>query len=131
MGIKRIGAAGTGSGGQPLPFCEATEANGFVFVSGQVAMDESGEIIDGGIVPQTHKTMSNIIRILQRCGCDLKDVVKVNAWLDDPRDFQAFNRVYAEYFADHPPARACVQSAIMVDAKVEIDLIAFKAEHQA
>lgn len=105
--------------------------NGFVFVSGQVAMDESGEIIDGGIVPQTHKAMSNIIRILNKCGCDLNDVVKVNAWLDDARDFQAFNRVYAEYFGEHPPARACVQSAIMVDAKVEIDLVAFKADQRA
>lgn len=130
MPIERIGSIRTGSGGQSLPFCQATKANGFVFVSGQVAMDESGEIVDGGVVAQTHKTMSNIISILKDSGCTLEDVVKVNVWLDDARDFQAFNRVYGEYFGDHPPARACVQSAIMVDAKVEIDLIAFKAHQE-
>ncbi len=128
MGIERIGTAGQGSGGQPLPFCQAVKANGFVFVSGQVAMDETGEIVEGGIVAQTHKTLSNILRILEKCGCGLEDVVKVNAWLDDPRDFQAFNRVYGQYFGGHPPARSCVRSSIMVDAKLEMDVIAFKAE---
>lgn len=128
MGIERIGGVKSGSGGQSLPFCQATKAAGFVFVSGQVAMDETGEIIDGGIVAQTHKTMENIIAILEKAGCTLADVVKANVWLDDTRDFQAFNRVYAEYFTGHPPARACVQSAIMVDAKVEIDVIAYKPE---
>lgn len=129
MTIERIGSVKTGSGGQNLPFCQASKAAGFVFVSGQVAMDESGEIIDGGIVAQTHKTMENVIAILEKAGCSLADVVKVNVWLDDTRDFQAFNRVYGNYFGDHPPARACVQSAIMVDAKVEIDVIAYKPDH--
>jgi len=89
-------------------------------------MDDDGEIIQGGIVPQTHKTMEHIICILEKAGCGLADVVKINVWLDDPRDFQGFNRAYAEYFTETPPARACVQSAIMVDAKVEIDCIAYK-----
>lgn len=128
MAIERIGAPKTGSGGQKLPFCQAVQANGFVFVSGQVAMDDSGEILDGGIVAQTHQTMAHISRILKQAGCTLEDVVKVNVWLDDPRDFQAFNRVYAEYFGAHPPARSCVQSAIMVDAKIEMDVIACKSK---
>ncbi len=128
MSIERIGGVKTGSGGQNLPFCQATKAGGFVFVSGQVAMDETGEIIMGGIVPQTHKTMQNIIAILEKAGCGLEHVVKANVWLDDTRDFQGFNRVYAEYFKDFAPARACVQSAIMVDAKVEIDVIAYNPD---
>ncbi len=126
MGIKRIGGVKTGSGGQALPFCQAVRAGDFLFVSGQVAMDDKGEIIEGGIVPQAHKTMENIIGILSKANCVLADVVKVNVWLDDTRDFQAFNRVYADYFGEHPPARSCVRSQIMVDAKVEIDVIAYK-----
>lgn len=125
MPVERVGHVRTGSGGQPLPFSPATQAGGFVFVSGQVAMDASGEIVPGGIVPQTHQTLANLTRILEQAGCSLADVVKVTVWLDDPRDFQAFNRVYSTYFQE-PPARSCVASALMVDAKVEIDAIAYR-----
>ena len=124
--IERIGAEKTGAGGQKLPFVPAVRAGDFVFVSGQVAMDDGGEIINGGIVAQTHKTIDNIVAVLQSAGCGLEDVVKVNVWLDDPRDFWSFNRVYAEYFTDAPPARSTVASAIMVDAKIEIDVVAYK-----
>jgi reactive intermediate/imine deaminase len=126
MAIERIGGVKTGSGGQALPFCQATRAGDFVFVSGQVGMDENGEIITGGIVAQTRRTLDNIIAILAKAGCTLADVVKANVWLDDTRDFQAFNRVYASYFGDNPPARSCVRSQLMVDAKVEIDVTAYK-----
>ena len=126
--IERIGGMRTGSGGQPLPFSRATRAGGFVFVSGQVAFDEHGEIVPGGIVAQTHQTMRNIIAILEEAGCTLADVVKMGVWLDDPRDFQAFNRVYASYFEGGPPARSCVQSALMVDGKIEMDAIAYKPD---
>jgi reactive intermediate/imine deaminase len=128
VSIERIGGARTGSGGQHLPFCQATIANGFVFVSGQVAMGDDGEIIQGGVIAQTHHCIKSIIAILDQAGCTLKDVVKVSVWLDDARDFQAFNRVYAGYFQDALPARACVQSALMVDAKVEIEAIALRPQ---
>lgn len=128
MTIERIGGVKTGTGGQSLPFCQATKAGGFVFVSGQVAMGADGEIIDGGVVVQTHKTIENVISVLEKAGCTLADVVKANVWLDDARDFQAFNRVYAHYFGDNLPARSCVQSSMMVDCKVEIDVIAYKPE---
>lgn len=128
MSIQRIGGARTGSGGQHLPFCQATIANGFVFVSGQVALGDDGEVITGGIVAETHHCLKAIISILEKAGCTLKDVAKVNVWLDDARDFQAFNRVYASYFQEALPARACVQSALMVDAKVEIEVIALQPQ---
>ena len=128
MSIERIGGARSGTGGQPLPFCQATVANGFVFVSGQVALGEDGEVIAGGILEQTHHCIRSIRTILEKAGCTLQDVVKVNVWLDDARDFQAFNRVYASYFAQALPARACVQSALMVDAKVEIEVIALQPQ---
>jgi reactive intermediate/imine deaminase len=128
LSIERIGGARTGSGGQHLPFCQATVANGFVFVSGQVALGDDGEVIAGGIVAQTHHCIKSISAILEKAGCTLTDVVKANVWLDDTRDFQAFNRVYASYFQEALPARACVQSALMVDAKVEIEVIALKPQ---
>lgn len=124
--IERIGGVRAGTGGQSLPFCQATIAGDFVYVSGQVAMDASGEIVPGGIVEQTHQTFRNLIAILEKAGCSLAHVVKINVWLDDPRDFQSFNRVYAGYFGEELPARSCVKSALMVDAKVEIDAIAYR-----
>lgn len=126
--IERIGLVNAGTGGQALPFCQATRAAGFVFVSGQVAMDATGEIVGGGIVPQARRTLDNVKAVLAKAGCELKHVVKINVWLDDARDFQSFNRVYAEYFGDELPARACVQSSLMVDAKVEIDAIAYNGD---
>lgn len=128
MTITRIGDPRSGSGGQILPFSQATEAGGFVFVSGQVGFDAGGEIVQGGIVAETRQTMDNIVAILAKAGYTLADVVKANVWLDDTRDFQAFNRVYASYFDGLLPARSCVRSQIMIDAKVEIDVIAYKAK---
>ncbi|GHD19470.1 RidA family protein [Tianweitania populi] len=125
MSLTRYGAGESGAGKQALPFARAVEADGWLFVSGQVAM-EKGEIVDGGIVAQTHKTMENLIAILHEAGYGIEDVVRVGVWLDDPRDFWSFNGVYAEYFNGHPPARACVQSSMMVDCKVEIDCVAYK-----
>ena len=87
MSIERIGDARTGTGGQQLPFCQATVANGFVFVSGQVALGDDGEIVAGGVVAQTHHCIKSLIGILEKAGCTLKDVIKANVWLDDARDF--------------------------------------------
>ncbi|PVE55263.1 RidA family protein [Rhizobium rhizogenes] len=125
MSIKRYGAEKSGAGGQTLPFARAVEADGWLHVSGQVAM-ENGEIISGGIIEQTHKTIENVIAILHEAGYGVEHVVRCGVWLDDPRDFWTFNRVYQSYFGEHPPARACVQASMMVDCKVEIDCIAYK-----
>ncbi|EIK96025.1 putative translation initiation inhibitor,endoribonuclease L-PSP family protein [Pseudomonas sp. M47T1] len=126
MSITRYGTGGFGAGGQPLPFARAVEADGWLHVSGQVAM-ENGEIIDGGIVAQTRKTLQNLVAILNEAGYGLEHVVRTGVWLDDARDFWSFNKVFAEYFPPHlAPARACVQSSMVVDCKVEIDCIAYK-----
>ena len=126
MPIERIGAERTGAGGQPLPFSPAVRAGDFVYISGQVAMKENGEIEPGGIEAQTRRTMENVIAVLAKAGCTLDDVAKVNVWLDDPRDFWTFNRVYAEFFPNGAPARSTVRSQLMVDAKIEIDVTAYK-----
>lgn len=125
MTLKRYGAGEQGAGKQGLPFARGVEADGWLFVSGQVAM-ENGEIIPGGIIAQTRKAIENMIVILKEAGYGVEDVVRVGVWLDDPRDFWTFNGVYAEYFGANPPARACVQSSMMVDCKVEVDCVAYK-----
>ena len=89
-------------------------------------MNEGGEIIPGGIEAQTRQTMQNVIAVLNEAGCTLEDVAKVNVWLDDTRDFWTFNRVYAEFFTGPAAARSPVRSQLMVDAKIEIDVIAYK-----
>lgn len=124
-GIDRFDTADLAAGGTPRPFAKAVRAGDFVFVSGQVPAQD-GEIISGGIVAQTEQVMQNIIAVLATAECGLEHVVKVNCWLDDPRDFTSFNAVFAKYFTAHPPARSTVQSALMVDAKVEMDVIAYK-----
>lgn len=127
MSIKRYGTEQRGAGGKPLPFARAVEADGWLHVSGQVAM-ENGEIVDGGIVVQTHKAIGNLMAILAEAGYGPEHVVRVGVWLDDPRDFWSFNKIYQDYFGAYPPARACVQSSMMVDCKVEIDCVAYKAK---
>lgn len=127
MSIKRYGAEKAGAGGQTLPFARAVEADGWLYVSGQVAM-EDGEVIEGGIIPQTHKTIQNVLSILEEAGYTTADVVRCGVWLDDPRDFWTFNKIYQSYFGEHPPARACVQSSMMVDCKIEIDCVAYKSK---
>ncbi|WP_269582255.1 RidA family protein [Roseibium sp. Sym1] len=125
MSIKRYGAEKSGAGGQNLPFARAVEADGWLYVSGQVPMKD-GEIVGTGIVEQTHVTIKNVIAILEEAGYGLEHVVRVGVWLDDPRDFWSFNGVYKTYFGEHSPARACVQATMMVDCKVEIDCVAYK-----
>lgn len=126
MTIKRYGVdEAKGSGQQKLPFAKATEADGWLYVSGQTPMVD-GEIIDGGIVAQANQAIRNMIEILETAGYTTADIVRIGVWLDDSRDFWSFNKVFAQYFGDHPPARACVQSAMVVDCKVEVDCIAYR-----
>ena len=124
--MKRYGVeGGKGQGGAHMPFARAVEADGWLFVSGQVPMVE-GEIVEGGIVPQAHQAIRNLIAILQEAGYGPEHVVRCGVWLDDARDFQSFNRVFREYFGAHPPARAAVQCSMVVDCKVEIECVAYK-----
>ena len=126
MSVEFLGGTWTGPGGQPLPFSPAVKAGPFVFVSGQVAMGENGEIVPGGIEAQTRTVLKNVERALGLAGCTLKNVVKATVWLDDTRDFWTFNRVYAEHFPGSKPARSTTQAKLMVDCKIEIEVVAYK-----
>ena len=125
MTIERFGAAPTGPGGRSLPFTKAVRAGDFIFVSGQVPMGADGEIVDGNIATQTQQTIENVKAILQSLGLGLEHVVKATVWLADTRDFWPFNKVYLEYFGAALPARSCVRADMMVDCKVEIEVVAY------
>jgi len=126
MTIKRFGIeGGVGTGGQHMPFARAAQAGGFLFVSGQVPMRD-GEVVDGGIVPQTHQAIANVLAILSEAGYGPEHIVRCGVWLDDPRDFPSFNKIFQTYFGANPPARACVVSSMVVDCKVEIDCVAYR-----
>jgi reactive intermediate/imine deaminase len=129
MSIKRYGVeGGRGSGGQHLPFARAVEADGWLFVSGQVPMVD-GELVTGNITVQARQAIRNLLAILKEAGYGPGHVVRCGVWLDDPRDFSAFNAVFREFFGEHPPARSCVASSMVVDCRIEIDCVAYKAPH--
>ena len=125
MTIERFGSAPSGPGGRSLPFTKAVRAGDFIFVSGQVPMGADGEIVEGNIVTQTHRTIENVKSILLSVGLGLEHVVKATVWLADTRDFWPFNKVYLEYFGAALPARSCVRADMMVDCKVEIEVVAY------
>jgi reactive intermediate/imine deaminase len=127
MGIKRYGVeGGKGAGGQHMPFARAVAANGWLYVSGQVPMRD-GSLVAGNIAIQAEQAIRNLLAILEEAGYGAEDVVRCGVWLDDARDFTAFNEVFKKYFGKAPPARACVESKMVVDCKVEIDCVAYKA----
>lgn len=110
----------------PYPFAKAVRAGDFVFVSGQLPFGPDGVMVHGPIEVQTRQVLENIKATLEETGCTLADVVKNTIWLEEERDFGGFNKVYAEYFAENPPARATVGSKLMLDAKIEIEALAYK-----
>ena len=121
MTIQRYGAEGA----QHLPFARAVEAAGWLYVSGQVPF-ANGELVPGNIAVQAHAAIRNLLSVLKEAGYGPQDVVRCGVWLDDARDFPAFNAVFREYFGGHLPARSCVTSSMVVDCKVEIDCVAYK-----
>ncbi len=111
--------------GTPLPLSKAVRAGDFVFLSGQLGLDESGRLADG-IEAQTRHCLRNIVAVLGEAGLGIEHVVKATVWLTDVRDFAAFNRVYAETFGSAPPARSTVVSGLALPgAMVEIEVVAW------
>ncbi len=108
------------------PYSIATEAAGFVFLSGMVPLDpKSGEHVSGGIVPETHQVMRNIGAVLKDIGLEYDDIVKTTIFLADMDDFSSVNAVYAEYVGDSKPARSTIQAgALPRGFRVEIECIA-------
>ncbi len=117
----------TDRGPKPIgPYSQAIRANGFLYVSGQVALDPiTGEMASADIKQQTERTLENVKGILEAAGLNLHQVVKTTVFLKDMNDFAAMNEVYAKYFTSAAPARSTVQVArLPKDALVEIEVIA-------
>lgn len=108
------------------PYSQAIEANGFLFVAGQIPIDPlSGELVQGGIKEQTKRVLENIKAILEAAGLSLQNVVYVTVFLKDLKHFSEFNEVYSSYFTRDPPARVTVQVADLPrGALLEISVIA-------
>jgi 2-iminobutanoate/2-iminopropanoate deaminase len=108
------------------PYSQAIKANGFVFVSGQVALDPvTNTLVSGDVGFQTDRVMKNLKGILTAAGTSLEKVVKSSVFLKNMNDFSAMNEVYGKYFASAPPARSTVEVArLPKDVLVEIDVIA-------
>ncbi len=108
------------------PYSQGIKAGGFVFVSGQVALDpKTGEMVGGDVAAQTERVLQNLRAVVEAAGSDLDRVVKATVYLRSMNDFAAMNQVYAKHFRSEPPARATVAvSGLPKDALVEIDVIA-------
>ena len=109
-----------------LPFSPVVEANGFVFLAGQVG-ERPGipGAVPGGIEPETRAMLDNVGRLLRAAGLDYRDVVKATVYLRDFDEFAAMNAVYREYFPADPPTRATVGvTRLASDFRVEIEVIA-------
>lgn len=108
------------------PYSQATSAGGFVFISGQIAIDpQSGEMYTGGdIATETRRVMENLKAIVIESGCTMQDVLKCTIFLRDMNDFAAVNAVYGEYFPEYAPARETVAVAgLPKNARVEISAV--------
>jgi 2-iminobutanoate/2-iminopropanoate deaminase len=117
----------TDKGPKPIgPYSQAVKSNGFLFASGQVALDpRTNEFIGGDIRKQTERAMENIKAVVEAAGSNLHHIVKTTVFLKDMNDFAAMNEAYGKFFTAAPPARSTVQVArLPKDALVEIEVIA-------
>ena len=117
----------TGSAPKALgPYSQAIRANGFVFCSGQVALDPaSNNIIQGDVAAQTERVLKNLTAVLEAAGSSLDKAVKTTVFLKNMGDFAAMNETYARFFPSNPPARSTVEVArLPKDVLVEIDVVA-------
>jgi len=109
-----------------LPFSKVVEANGFVFLAGQIgdAPGSNGPVA-GGIAAETRAMLDNVGRLLRIVGLDYRDIVKCTVYIVDFDEFAAMNAIYREYFPTEPPVRATVGvSRLALDARIEIEVLA-------
>lgn len=108
------------------PYSQAVIAGGFLFTAGQIALDPiSGQVVDGGIVDQTERVMTNLAAVLKEAGAEWGSVVKTTVYLNDMADFREMNEVYGRWLGEARPARSTVQAAgLPRGVLVEIDVVA-------
>ncbi|MFL2550129.1 MAG: RidA family protein [Arenicellales bacterium] len=111
--------------GRQLSLSRAVRAGDFVFLTGQVPMQNGQVMTNGNIEEQTRACLDSIHDTLIEAGCSLQDIVKSMVWLKSRDDFPGFDSVYAEYFPEGPPARSALVSDFLVDIRVEIECVAY------
>jgi 2-iminobutanoate/2-iminopropanoate deaminase len=114
-------------GPKPIgPYSHAVEANGLIFLSGQLGIDPvNNELVSGGVIAETEQIMKNIVLVLNGLGLDISDIVKSVIFFTNIDDFSKINEVYGGYFTDNFPARSAVEvSCLAKNAKVEIEIVA-------
>ena len=112
------------------PYSQGVKVGNFVFTSGQVGfLPETGKMVEGGVQAQTKRCLENIKAVLKAADTSMENVVKATIFIKEISDFGKVNEIYAEYFTDKKPARACVEVAkLPADALVEIEVIAILPE---
>jgi 2-iminobutanoate/2-iminopropanoate deaminase len=113
-------------GGRTLSLSRAIRAGDFVFLTGQIPFKDGAPMTTGTVEEQTRVVLDDIKVTLAEAGCELSDVVKAMVWLIDRADFPGFNSVYAEYFPDDPPARSAVVTDLLVDVRLEVEVVAYR-----
>jgi reactive intermediate/imine deaminase len=113
-------------GGRQLSLSRAIRAGDFVFLTGQIPFRDGAPMTDGSIEEQTCAVLDEIKATLAEAGCGLADVVKAMVWMRDRADFPGFNAVYGAYFPEAPPTRSAVVSGLLVDVRVEVEVVAYR-----
>ena len=113
-------------GGRRLSLSRAIRAGDFVFLTGQIPLEDGAPMVTGSIEEQTRAVLEDIKKTLAEADCTLSDVVKAMVWLTDRADFPGFNEVYGAYFSEQPPTRSAVVSDLLVDVRVEVEVVAYK-----
>ncbi len=108
------------------PYSQGVISGGFLFCSGQIALDpDTGELVDGDVAAQTERVLLNLVAVLREAKMGPENVVKTTVYLADMADFPRMNDVYGRYLGQKPPARTTVQAAgLPRGVRVEIDVIA-------
>ncbi|MBD3788870.1 MAG: RidA family protein [Campylobacterales bacterium] len=107
------------------PYSQAVEYNGLIYTSGQIGLNEKGEMVADDVENQTHQVLKNLFYVLESAGAHFNDVIKTTIYLVDMKDFDKVNSIYAHYFGIHKPARSTVAvRSLPKNALIEIDCIA-------
>ena len=114
--------------GRKLSLSRAVKAGDYIFCTGQVPMKDGKVMTYGTIEEQTIAVIQDIEKTLSLADCTLNDVVKSMVWLSNKNDFPGFNEVYSQYFKNNPPARSAVLNELLVEVKIEIEVIAYKPQ---